>query len=121
MIRCQTIDNRPQTIDLKKNIGKKISTSPPSFFLIFSLLSIVYSLWSPLGFAEMSFEAAEEKATEAHKLAASDVIYQEQDWKALYYQNLQMISLLKDIKGELETLNANSVKADQGSNSQATN
>ncbi len=81
-------------------------------FFICSLLSIVYGLWSPAVFAEMSFEAAEEKAAEAHKLAASDVIYQEQDWKALYYQNLQMISLLKDIKQELERLNARESKDD---------
>lgn len=76
------------------------------------LLVPVLALIPNFSYAEMSFEAAEEKAAEAHKLAASDVIYQEQDWKALYYQNLQMISLLQDIKLELEKLNARESKDD---------
>ncbi len=84
-----------------------------SVFLFLLLWSVVCGPWTSLASAEMSFEDAESKAAEAHKLAASDVIYQEQDWKALYYQNAQMISLLKDIKRELETLNANSAKTDQ--------
>ncbi len=91
-------------------------TRRSALFFVIGLLSIVYSLQSPMVFAEMSFEDAESKAVEAHSLAASDVIYQQQDWKALYYQNVQMISLLKDIKGELEMLNARAAKADLKNN-----
>ncbi len=96
MFRLQTRDQRLQTADNRTVL----------IIFVFCLQSLVSSLLSPVCFAEMSFEDAEEKAAEAHKLAASDVIYQEQDWKALYFQNLQMISLLKDIKQELEKLNA---------------
>ena len=73
---------------------------------------MVSGLWTAPVFAQMSFEDAEEKAAEAHKLAASDVIYQEQDWKALYYQNLQIIDLLKDIKQEMEKFNDRASKDD---------
>lgn len=116
MIRCQTIDHRLQTKDLENKNPEaqtlKSGLNPFVLFFVYCLLSIVYSLMPPVCFAEMSFEEAESKATEAHKLAESDMIYQEQDWKALYYQNEQMISLLKDIKSELKMLNARSAKDD---------
>ncbi len=100
------IENRLQTRD------RRLQTSNNRLIFVFAfcLQSLVSSLWSPACFAQMSFDDAEAKAAEAHKLAASDVIYQEQDWKALYYQNLQMIGLLQDIKQELEKLNANESK-----------
>jgi len=50
-----------------------------------------------------SFEAAQ-KAREAHKVAASDMIYQQEEWKALYYQNIQVIQLLKEIRDTLDAI-----------------
>ena len=44
----------------------------------------------------------EQKARQAHEKAASDIIYQNDEWKALYYQNQQIIQLLKDIRESLD-------------------
>lgn len=92
-----TVDSPQQALNKKTVL---------TVFVSFLLWTMVYGLWTTPVFAEMSFEDAEDKAAEAHKLAASDVIYQEQDWKALYFQNVQIISLLKDIKQEMEKFNA---------------
>ena len=45
-----------------------------------------------------------ESARKAHELAASDVIYQQQDLKALYYQNLQIVQLLEQIRDSLDVI-----------------
>ena len=45
---------------------------------------------------------AEEKAKEIHQLANSDVIYSQEETKAIYYQNIQIIDLLKQIRDILE-------------------
>ncbi len=50
--------------------------------------------------------AAEQRAREAHQLASSDIIYQNEEWKALYYQNQQIIQLLKQIRDSLEAIRA---------------
>ena len=42
------------------------------------------------------------KAKEIHELASSDVIYVQDELKALYYQNLQIIELLKQIREILD-------------------
>ena len=68
------------------------------FFLLFSFSSAAFA-------QEMSMENAESKAQEAHDLAGSDVIYQQADLKALYYQNIQMIELLKEIRDEVKAAN----------------
>ena len=47
-------------------------------------------------------ETAQEKAEEYHKIASSDVIYSTQELKALYYQNIQIIDLLKEIRNLLK-------------------
>ena len=47
-------------------------------------------------------EDAEERAKQTHQLAASDVIYSQEETKALYYQNLQIIDLLKQIRDLLD-------------------
>ena len=47
---------------------------------------------------------AEFKARQAHEKATSDIIYQNEEWKAMYYQNAQMIELLKDIRDSLQIL-----------------
>ena len=41
---------------------------------------------------------AEEKAKEIHQLANSDVIYSQEETKAIYYQNIEIIDLLKQIR-----------------------
>ncbi|MBL7071969.1 MAG: hypothetical protein ISS26_07375 [Candidatus Omnitrophica bacterium] len=46
----------------------------------------------------MSISDAEQKASETHKLASKDVIFIDEELKALYYQNIQIIGLLKEIK-----------------------
>ena len=58
--------------------------------------------------AEMSYDEAESKAKEAHDLAASDVTYQQADTRALYFQNVQIIELLKEVREELRSLNSKS-------------
>ena len=47
---------------------------------------------------------AAEKARQAHERASSDMIYQNEEWKALYYQNEQVIQLLKQIRDTLEVI-----------------
>ena len=71
----------------------------------FMILSILLTA-TPAFCAEMSYEAAQEQAQASHDRAASDMIYQQEDTKALYYQNLQIIHLLADIREELKALNA---------------
>lgn len=45
-----------------------------------------------------AIEDARKKATEIHNLASSDVIYSDEELKALYYQNIQIIGLLREIR-----------------------
>ena len=47
-------------------------------------------------------EEAEKKAAQIHLVASSDVIYTEAELKALYYQNIQIIEILKEIRSLLE-------------------
>lgn len=52
-----------------------------------------------IAFAEsLSAEKAQSKAEQLHKIASSDSIYADEELKALYYQNIQIIELLKDIR-----------------------
>ena len=48
----------------------------------------------------------EMKARQAHEKASSDMIYQSAEWTALYYQNQQIIQLLKEIRDSLNVLKA---------------
>ena len=48
------------------------------------------------------------KAQQAHQLSESDMIYQQQDFKALYYQNIQIIELLQEIRDSLASIKASS-------------
>ena len=50
----------------------------------------------------LSGDEAEQKAREVHSLATKDVIFIDEELKALYYQNIQIIGLLKDIKELLD-------------------
>ncbi|GEM_PF-2452793 len=48
--------------------------------------------------AQSGFEHAAKMADEIHKQVEKDVIYTDQEIKALYYQNVQIIALLEEIK-----------------------
>lgn len=64
---------------------------------------------------ELDELSAEQKAREAHELASSDMIYQQEEWKALYYQNIQIINLLKEIRELMRSQNEQAAKAAQKS------
>ena len=66
------------------------------------LLTLFYSLLFPLNVRAADVLNAEEKAKKIHDLAASDVIYTDQETKALYYQNIQIIDLLTQIRDQLD-------------------
>ena len=57
-------------------------------------------------FAEEDLDpnSAAQKARKSHEMAESDMIYQQEDFKALYYQNIQMIDLLKEIRDSLQVI-----------------
>jgi len=70
-----------------------------TFFYLFAAMKFM-----PASFA-MSDGEAEQKAGEYHKLASKDVIFIDEELKALYYQNVQIIGLLREMKQLLrETL-----------------
>ena len=75
-------------------------------FLVASLLLAMTSS----AFALDDYSDPEEKARNAHELALSDVIYEQENFKALYYQNLQIIQLLKEIRDEMHMINTRSAK-----------
>lgn len=64
--------------------------------LIFAHISWI--LTSGLAFAQDSAEDAERKAEEIHQRALSDIIFVNDELMALYYQNIQIISILKEIR-----------------------
>ncbi|MBN2482746.1 MAG: hypothetical protein JXD21_00930 [Candidatus Omnitrophica bacterium] len=66
--------------------------------LIFLILVYTVST-SQFSFAQTDFEDAQRKAEEIYKEADSDVIYLDNVMKSLYYQNIQIIELLKEIQG----------------------
>ena len=49
-----------------------------------------------------TIEEAAKEAQTIHKKALSDIIYTQDELKALYYQNIQIIELLKDIRALLK-------------------
>jgi hypothetical protein len=70
------------------------------FLLLIAVLSAVPA---PAGAGDEG-NTARQKAAEIHRIASSDVIYQEQAVQALYYQNLEIIGLLEDIRGLMKEL-----------------
>ena len=81
-------------------------------FLFFFLPSI---LVSSIAFAmddDTDESDAGEKARKAHQIAGSDMIYQQEEWKALYYQNIQIIQLLKEIRDLVQIQNQRAAKAE---------
>ena len=65
----------------------------------FGEASLRYALGCGLIFAQ---EDAQERAEEIHKIASSDAIFVEEELKALYYQNVQIIELLREIRDLLQ-------------------
>ena len=55
---------------------------------------------------DMDSFGAEMKARQAHEKASSDMIFQNEEWKALYYQNQTIIRLLKEIRDSLDIIKA---------------
>ncbi|MBI2095870.1 MAG: hypothetical protein HYT89_06855 [Candidatus Omnitrophica bacterium] len=66
------------------------------------LFAVLLSLLFPFTVHAVDVLNAEEKAKKLHELASSDVIYTDQETKALYYQNIQIIDLLTQIRDLLE-------------------
>ena len=62
----------------------------------FFMLILIITAGAAIG--EESYMKAEKMATEIHNKVTTDVIYTDQEIKALYYQNIQIIQLLNDIK-----------------------
>lgn len=52
----------------------------------------------------------EAKADEIHRIAASDMIYAQEEVKALYYQNVRIIELLGEIRDLLKAQSETSAK-----------
>ena len=75
-------------------------------------LLLAMTLLASFAFAE-DIDDAETKARAAHELAGSDVIYEQENFKALYYQNAAMIQLLKEIREELHMLNIRAAKEEK--------
>ena len=73
----------------------------PLFIVLSLFLSTSCFLFS--AHAEGEEFTAQDKAQELHRLASSDVVYQDQEIKAIYYQNVQMIDLLKQIRDLLDS------------------
>ena len=80
-----------------------------ALFFIFGFLAIVFSVTAFALDDDMNESGAEQKARQAHEKAGSDMLYQNEEWKALYYQNQRIIQLLKDMRDSLETIRAHSV------------
>ncbi len=73
-----------------------------SFIKILGLSLTVFMLWGVSVFAaQYSFQEAGAKAKEYQDLSQSDIIYAQESSKALYYQNIQIIQLLSEIRDDL--------------------
>lgn len=64
----------------------------------FIVLALINAFACCSGYTESSFDDAGKKAKEMHDIAATDIIYSDQELKALYYQNIQIIRILEEIK-----------------------
>ena len=68
------------------------------------------TFFASVGHAEEDYTSSEDKAQRAHALSMSDVMYQQEDFRALYYQNETIIQLLKEIRDEMHTSNVRDAK-----------
>lgn len=74
------------------------------FFIVTHFFIITVLAVPPVPAAGEGDLTARQKAAEIHRIASSDVIYQDQAVQALYYQNLEIIGLLEDIRGLMRDL-----------------
>ncbi len=72
---------------------------------VVALLLLATTMLSTTGRAEEDYTSSEDKAQRAHARSMSDVMYQQEDFRALYYQNETMIQLLKEIRDEMHAMN----------------
>jgi hypothetical protein len=77
------------------------------FAFTLALVSLLFA-YSPAQAEDMTL--AEEKARRAHEMAASDMMYEQENVRALYYQNQQIIGLLKEIREEMHSINVRAGK-----------
>lgn len=68
---------------------------------VFLILAAINVFACCPGYGEASFDEAGRKAKEMHDIASKDIIYTDQELKALYYQNVQIIRILEEIKNLL--------------------
>ena len=76
--------------------------------------AVLVLLWAapvPARSEDEDFSGPEEKAAQAHELAMKDVVYAQEDFKALYYQNIEIIGLLKEIRDEIHAVNVREAKS----------
>ena len=92
-----------------KNLKREIlrfAQDDKKFIFIFLFFVAIFSSFAFAEENDIDANDPAEKARKAHEMAASDVIYQQQDFKALYYQNQQVIQLLKEIRDTLDAIKA---------------
>ena len=82
-------------------------------FITILITGFFLSAWALTANAEKNYTNFEEKARRSHELSMSDVVYQQEDFRALYYQNEAMIQLLKEIRDEMHALNLRDAKDKQ--------
>ena len=80
-----------------------------SHFALISLLFAGFVSALPVC-AEDEMLTSEEKAEQSHKLAMTDMIYEPENLKALYYQNEAIIQILKEIREEMHAVNVRDAK-----------
>ena len=74
---------------------------------VFQVIALVL-LSAPFAHAEDA--SSEALARHSYELANSDIMYQQEIFKALYHQNEEIIALLKDIREEMHQLNVRAAK-----------
>ena len=84
-------------------------------FVVATLLLAMTNVVFALDEDEEVVDVAARKAQRAHDLAASDMIYQQEDFRALYYQNQQIITLLKEMSDTLHQIREQGVKTEEKS------
>ena len=81
-----------------------------SFLSVFILTAAVSAFAMDEDGDELEMES---KARQAHQLAASDMMYQNEEWKAIYYQNQQIIHILKQIRNSLDVIKTRTAEKTQ--------
>ena len=99
--------------------GEAIYANHKDCFVVASLLLAMTVFIIVPAFADDTQSDAEQKAQAVHKLATSDMIYSQEEVKALYYQNVQIIDLLKEIRDLLQ-VRANETKGEDAAKAEKT-